>query len=77
MMQCLKQQPDLFLMQLEIPLSTVEFVAEKRHNGNRVILNPAPAKQLSDELLKCLYLITPNETEAEILTGIKVHDLFG
>jgi ribokinase len=66
---------DIFLMQLEIPLSTVEFVAEKaRGNGNRVILNPAPARHLSDDLLSYLYLITPNETEAEILTGIKVTD---
>lgn len=67
---------DLFLMQLEIPLSTVEFVAHKAViKGNRVILNPAPAQTLSDDLLKCLYLITPNETEAELLTGVKVHDL--
>lgn len=66
---------DIFLMQLEIPLKTVEFVAEKAADkGNKVILNPAPAQQLSDNLLKCLYLITPNETEAEILTGIKVKD---
>jgi ribokinase len=66
---------DVFLLQLEIPVSTVEFVSEKVFNrGNRVILNPAPAKQLSDELLNCLYLITPNEGEAELLTGIKVSD---
>lgn len=68
-------QSDLFLMQLEIPVSTVEFVAKKAgSNGNRVILNPAPALQLSDDLLRCLYLITPNETEAEFLTGIRVYD---
>jgi ribokinase len=67
---------DIFLMQLEIPVSTVEFVAEKAAGkGNRVILNPAPARKLSDELLKCLYLITPNENEAENLTGIKVTDV--
>ena len=67
---------DLFLMQLEIPLGTVEFVAQKAvSKGNRVILNPAPARQLSDDLLNCLYLITPNETEAELLTGIEVHDV--
>ena len=67
---------DLFLMQLEIPVATVEFVARKAAGkGNRVILNPAPACQLSDNLLGCLFLITPNETEAELLTGIKVHDL--
>jgi ribokinase len=62
-------------MQLEIPVNTVEFVANRASaNGNRVILNPAPAHYLSDNLLKCLYLITPNETEAEIITGIKVYD---
>jgi len=66
---------DVFLMQLEIPVSTVEFVAQKvAQKGNRVILNPAPARQLSDDLLRSLYLITPNEVEAEILTGIKVND---
>ena len=66
---------DVFLMQLEIPVSTVEFVAERvSSRGNRVILNPAPVKQLSNELLKCLYIITPNEIEAELLTGIKVTD---
>jgi len=66
---------DVFLMQLEIPLSTVEFVAEKAAGrGNRIILNPAPARQLSNELLSALFLIIPNEVEAEILTGIKVTD---
>jgi len=66
---------DIFLMQLEIPVGTVEFVAQKAAgSGNRVILNPAPARQLSDDLLSCLYMIIPNETEAEILTGIKVTD---
>ena len=66
---------DIYLMQLEIPLGTVEYVAQKAaSNGCRVILNPAPARRLSDDLLKSLYMIIPNETEAEILTGIKVID---
>jgi ribokinase len=66
---------DLFLMQLEIPLGTVEYVAQKASGkGNRVILNPAPARPLSTDLLSCLYMIIPNETEAELLTGIKVTD---
>jgi ribokinase len=66
---------DVFLMQLEIPVSTVEFVAERvSGKGIKVILNPAPARTLSSDLLRCLYLITPNEIEAEILTGIKVVD---
>jgi len=64
---------DLFLMQLEIPVSTVEYVAQRAFsNKNRVILNPAPAHRLSDDLLSCLFLITPNENEAEQLTDIKV-----
>jgi ribokinase len=67
---------DLFLMQLETPVETVEFAAQKAFsNGNRVILNPAPAAKLSDNLLGCLFLITPNETEAELLTGIRVYDV--
>lgn len=66
---------DVFLMQLEVPVSTVEFVAQKVfERNNRVILNPAPARQLSDDLLTCIDIITPNEVEAEILTGIKVID---
>ena len=66
---------DVFLMQLEVPVSTIEFVAQKvSERGNRVILNPAPARQLSDDLLNCVDIITPNEVEAEILTGIKVVD---
>jgi ribokinase len=66
---------DIFLMQLEIPVGTVEYVAQKAAgNGNRVILNPAPARHLSNDLLSSLYMIIPNETEVEILTGIKVID---
>jgi ribokinase len=66
---------DIFLMQLEIPVGTVEFVAEKAVAlGSKVILNPAPARKLNDDLLACLFIITPNETEAEILTGIRVTD---
>lgn len=66
---------DIILVQLEIPLSTVEHVARlAASKGKKLILNPAPACSLSDELLSHVYLITPNETEAEILTGIKVVD---
>jgi len=61
------------LMQLETPISTVEYIAKiAGRKGKKVILNPAPAAELSDELLSNLYAITPNETEAELLTGIKV-----
>ena len=61
------------LMQLESPLETV-IAASKiaKDNGTQVILNPAPACELPDELLARVDIITPNETEAEKLTGIKV-----
>lgn len=66
---------ELVLMQLEIPLSTVEYAASIASKaGVKVVLNPAPAQELSDKLLKSLFLITPNETEAEMLSGIKVID---
>ena len=66
----------ILLLQLEIPVNSVLFAAKKGYEaGTKVILNPAPAQKLPDEIFPCLYLITPNETEAEILTGIKVNDL--
>ncbi|HTE28551.1 ribokinase [Flavitalea sp.] len=64
------------LMQLEIPLSTVQYVAALAfQKGVKVILNPAPACEIPDELLRYVSIITPNKTEAEMLTGIKVFDL--
>ncbi|RHJ83255.1 ribokinase [Parabacteroides sp. AM08-6] len=66
---------DLILMQLEIPMETVEYVVGKGAClGKKVILNPAPAHPLSAGLLKKLYLITPNETEAEMISGVKITD---
>lgn len=66
---------DYVLMQLEIPLETIQMVADIAYQKNvPVILNPAPAKSLSNNLLNKLFLITPNETEAEIITGVKVVD---
>ncbi|ORM63450.1 ribokinase [Pantoea rodasii] len=64
---------EALLMQLESPLESVLAAAKiARANATQVILNPAPATQLSDELLALIDIITPNETEAEILTGIAV-----
>lgn len=64
---------DAILMQLETPLATVEQAAKlAKQNNTQVILNPAPAQKLSDELLAHVDIITPNETEAEFLTGIKI-----
>jgi ribokinase len=66
---------EILLLQLEIPTTTVEYSALcARKNGMKVILNPAPVQQLSDELYKHIWLITPNENEAEALTGIRVSD---
>ncbi|MDR1668169.1 MAG: ribokinase [Bacteroidales bacterium] len=63
----------LVLMQLEIPMNTVEYAAEiATRKGIKVILNPAPAQTLSSQLLQRLHIITPNKTEAEMLSGVKV-----
>ncbi len=62
------------LMQLESPVESVLAAARIAHENNtRVALNPAPARELSDELLALVDIITPNETEAEKLTGIRVN----
>ena len=64
------------LMQLETSLETVEWAAKVAHDaGVPVILNPAPARKLPKALYPLLDWITPNETEAEILTGVKVVDV--
>ena len=61
------------LLQLEVPLESVlEAARLARTHGTRVVLNPAPARPLSAELLALVDLITPNQTEAELLTGVKV-----
>ncbi len=61
------------LVQLESPLRTVTAaVAAAARSGMRVILNPAPAQPLPDSLLRRVDILTPNEHEAESLTGIRV-----
>lgn len=66
---------DILLTQLETPLETVEeAIKMANENGVKVILNPAPAQPLSDDLLKRIDILTPNQSEAELLTGIKVED---
>ena len=64
---------NIVMMQLEIPMETVLFVAQyAAEKGVRVILDPAPANVLSPELLSHIDIVTPNQTEAEMLSGIKV-----
>jgi ribokinase len=66
----------ILVLQLEIPMSTVEYSASKASEYNiKVILNPAPACKLSDDLLKNTWLITPNETEAETISGVAITDI--
>lgn len=63
----------VLVVQLETPLASVHEALLLAHKNNILtILNPAPAQPLSDELLKYVTIITPNETEAELLTGIPV-----
>jgi ribokinase len=69
-------KPSLILLQLEIPIPTVLYAAQyAKQNGIRVILNPAPAKSLPDELIALIDFIVPNETELSLLTGIEVKDI--
>ena len=66
---------EALLMQLESPVESVLAAAKIAHeNHTTVVLNPAPARVLSDELLALVDIITPNETEAEKLTGIRVEN---
>ena len=77
----LQENSDLFadagivLLQLETPMPTVATAVELAHLSDTLcILNPAPAATIPDTILKSLYCITPNQSEAELLTGIAVTD---
>lgn len=64
---------DILLMQLEIPMETIEAATRIAvENDVAVILNPAPAQYLTDDLLKKISIITPNKGEAEVLTGVSI-----
>jgi ribokinase len=66
----------IFLTQLETPLETVEYgLRRARETGMTTILNPAPARPLREDLLALAHIITPNETEASLLSGVAVMDL--
>ena len=64
---------DFVVAQLEVPIPAIisAFEIAKAH-GVTTVLNPAPAKALPNELLSLIDIIVPNETEAELLSGIKV-----
>lgn len=70
------QDVDTLLLQLEIPLETVMHATSVAHqNGLRVILNPAPARQLPDSFLADVDILVPNESELQLLTGQSVTDV--
>lgn len=61
--------------QLETPVETIEAAAAlAAEHGVPVLLNPAPARALSDRLLAHVTYLVPNETEAAMLTGVEVRD---
>jgi ribokinase len=65
----------LLLLQLEIPVPTVLAAARRaRQNGLGVILNPAPARELPEELITLTNYLIPNETELSLLAGVEVND---
>ena len=69
---------DILMLQLEVPMETVEWAAEYAKSlGKLVILDPAPAVTLSEKLLSCCGIITPNETELAIITHTQVTDESG
>ncbi len=62
---------EIILLQHEIPFETVKEVILMAHNfGVKVILNPAPAASVPEELLSMIYLLTPNEHEAALIAGM-------
>ncbi|MEG1002296.1 MAG: ribokinase [Clostridium sp.] len=70
------KESDIIISQFETPEDiTIEGFKMAKENNKITILNPAPAKEISDELLKYTDIIIPNETEAELLTGIEVNGL--
>ena len=77
-MQLMEETPSLkyLLIQLEIPISVSASLAKKaKLKGGTVILDPGPTRPITDDLLQSVDVITPNETEAEYLTGIEVKDV--
>lgn len=71
----LLRKASVVLLQLETPLESVAAAARAaRRAGATVILNPAPAQPLPASLLRQVSLLTPNETEASLLSGVRVTD---
>jgi ribokinase len=76
-MACLEDQWEgvgYLLLQLEIPMDTVHYLVRRAsEKGKKVILNPAPAADLPADIYPHLHVITPNQLEAEGITGVKMN----
>ncbi|MGM8211294.1 ribokinase [Virgibacillus sp. W0430] len=69
------EKADVVLLQLETSMEAVEATVEQAQQlGKTIILNPAPYQEVTAELLSKVTYITPNETEATLLTGVEVND---
>ncbi|WP_434794558.1 Ribokinase [Terrisporobacter petrolearius] len=67
------KQSDIVVVQLETPLDTIKYaLQESKQLDKYTILNPAPAVKLEEDIIKNVDLLTPNETELEILSGVKI-----
>ena len=67
---------DIILMQLEIPIETVEYAIDKAYEKKKIIiLNPAPGQPLSDNILKKVDYLTPNESELSLITGMPTNTI--
>ena len=69
------ENSEIVVAQLEVPIETVRFaIKTAKQMGKLTILNPAPAAELEDEFLSNVDILVPNETELELLSGIRIHN---
>lgn len=69
------EQCEIVVLQLEIPMETVEYTLRlSKSMGKTTVLNPAPARVLSDEILQLVDYLIPNEHELESMSGVKLTD---
>ena len=76
LVEALIKESSILVMQLEVPLESVQQAINiAKKYGVKVLLNPAPAKELSDEMLSSIDIFTPNEFECEYITGLPVKSI--
>jgi ribokinase len=70
------EKTDIIVLQMEIPYETIKTICMiASQKGKKVILNVAPAYSLDKEILKSVYILVVNETEAEVLTKEKIEEI--